>query len=250
MTDPAVLATPDEPSRTYPTRGVHGRLVEVIGQRIVGDALAPGTDLPREVELMDEFQASRTAVREAIKVLAAKGLVESRQKRGMRVRAQDEWNLLDPDVLAWYAASSPSPELVGQMVELRRMIEPAAARLAAERRSEGELAAIEAAFAQMQAGLDDFTAYYRADLAFHRALFRASGNPFIDRLGAIVAVILEVSFRLQRRSLIPASAGLALHAPVLAAIRDGDPAAAEAAMLAIIEAAGVELRTATARGRQ
>ena len=248
MSDPAVLATPDEPSRTYPTRGVHGRLVEVIGQRIVGDALAPGTDLPREVELMDEFQASRTAVREAIKVLAAKGLVESRQKRGMRVRAQDEWNLLDPDVLAWYAASSPSPELVGQMVELRRMIEPAAARLAAERRSAGELAAIEAAFAQMQAGLDDFTAYYRADLAFHRALFRASGNPFIDRLGAIVAVILEVSFRLQRRSLIPASAGLALHAPVLEAIRARDPERAEAAMLAIIDAAAIELETAATRG--
>lgn len=241
MNDPASGPTPNQRSRTYPTRGVHGRLVEVIGQRIVGDALAPGTDLPREVELMDEFQASRTAVREAIKVLAAKGLVESRQKRGMRVRAQDEWNLLDPDVLAWYAASSPSPELVAQMVELRRMIEPAAARLAAERRSDRELAPLEAAFSAMQAGLDDVTAYYEADLAFHRALFGASGNPFIDRLGAIVAVILEVSFRLQRRSLIPASAGLALHAPVLDAIRASDPGRAEAAMLAIIDAAAIEL---------
>jgi GntR family transcriptional regulator, galactonate operon transcriptional repressor len=249
MTDPVGLRAADERSRTYPTRGVHGRLVEVIGQRIVGDALAPGTDLPREVELMDEFQASRTAVREAIKVLAAKGLVESRQRRGMRVRAQDDWNLLDPDVLAWYAASSPSPELVGQMVELRRMIEPAAARLAAARRSVDELAAIEAAFALMQTGLDDFTAYYRADLAFHRALFRASGNPFVDRLGAIVAVILEVSFRLQRRSLIPASAGLALHAPVLEAIRARDPGQAEAAMLAIIDAAALELEAAAVPGR-
>lgn len=233
------------PSRTYPTRGVHGHLVEVIGQRIVGSALAPGTTLPREAELMDEFRASRTAVREAIKVLAAKGLVESRQRLGMRVRAQDDWNLLDPDVLAWYAASSPSAELVAQMVELRQMIEPAAARLAAERRSAAELAAIQAAFAAMQAGLDDIHAYYRADLAFHRAIFRASGNPFVDRLGAIVAVILEVSFRLQRRSLIPASAGLALHAPVLQAIRDGDVEAAEAAMHRIIAAAREELARVT-----
>ena len=247
MTDPASGLVADERSRTYPIRGVHGRLVEVIGQRIVGDALAPGTDLPREVELMDEFGASRTAVREAIKVLAAKGLVESRQKRGMRVRAQDEWNLLDPDVLAWYAASSPSAELVAQMVELRRMVEPAAARLAAERRSANQFCDIAAAFAAMQAGLDDFTAYYQADLAFHRAVFRASGNPFVDRLGAIVAVILEVSFRLQRRSLIPASAGLALHAPVLEAIRAQDQEQAEAAMLAIIDAAAVELETAAAR---
>jgi DNA-binding FadR family transcriptional regulator len=244
MSDALPATALDEPSRTYPTRGVHGRLVEAIGQRIVGDALAPGTDLPREVELMDEFQASRTAVREAIKVLAAKGLIESRQKRGMRVRPQDDWNLLDPDVLAWYAASSPSAGLVAQMVELRRMIEPSAARLAAERRSVAELAAIERAFADMQGGLDDLVAYYRADLAFHRALFRASGNPFIDRLGAIVTVILEVSFRLQQRSLIPASTGLALHEPVLDAIRRQDPAAAERAMLAVIEAASVELATA------
>ncbi len=248
MSDPALALLPEERRRTYPTRGVHGRLVEVIGQRIVGDALAPGTDLPREVELMDEFKASRTAVREAIKVLAAKGLVDSRPKRGMRVRAQDEWNLLDPDVLAWYAASSPSAELVAQMVELRRMIEPAAARLAAARRHADELEAIAAAFAAMQAALDDDTAYYHADLAFHRAVFRASGNPFIDRLGAIVAVILEVSFRLQRRSLLPASAGLALHAPVLDAIRARNPKRAEAAMLAIIDAAADELEAAVGKG--
>lgn len=233
------------PSRTYPLRGVHGHLVEVIGQRIVGAVLPPGSVLPREAELMDEFRASRTAVREAIKVLAAKGLVESRQRLGMRVKAQDDWNLLDPDVLAWYAAAGPSPVLVAQMVELRRMIEPAAARLAAGRRSEAELAAIEAAYRAMEGGLDDTTAYYRADLAFHRAIFRASGNPFVDRLGAIVAVILEVSFRLQRRSLIPASAGLALHAPVLQAIRKGDAPAAESAMQAIIEAARQELSRVT-----
>lgn len=246
MSAPGGVPSADERSRTYPARGIHGRLVEAIGQRIVGDSLAPGTDLPREVELMTEFQASRTAVREAIKVLAAKGLVDSRPKRGMRVRAQDEWNLLDPDVLAWYAASSPSAELVAQMVELRRMIEPAAARLAAERRRADELEAIAAAFAAMQAALDDDTAYYQADLAFHRAVFRASGNPFVDRLGAIVAVILEVSFRLQRRSLIPAVAGLALHAPVLEAIRAQNPARAEAAMRAIIDAAAEELHVATA----
>lgn len=248
MTDPASALAAELHNRTYPNRGVHGRLVEVIGQRIVGDALAPGTPLPREVELMDEFQASRTAVREAIKVLAAKGLVDSRQKRGMQVRAQDDWNLLDPDVLAWYAASSPSAELVTQMVELRRMIEPAAARLAADRRTEAQLVALDLAFAAMRAGLDDLVAYYQADLAFHRAIFRASGNPFIDRLGAIVAVILEVSFRLQQRSLIPAETGLALHAPVLEAIKDRKPDAAEASMLAIIDAAAVELNSAPRGG--
>jgi len=248
MSDPASAFVAELHNRTYPNRGIHGRLVEVIGQRIIGNALAPGTPLPREVELMGEFQASRTAVREAIKVLAAKGLVDSRQRRGMQVRPQDDWNLLDPDVLAWYAASSPSAGLFAQMVELRRMIEPSAARLAADRRTEAQLVALELAFASMRSGLDDLVAYYQADLAFHRAIFRASGNPFVDRLGAIVAVVLEVSFRLQQRSLIPAETGLALHAPVLEAIKGRKPDAAEVSMLAIIDAAAVELETATRRG--
>ena len=112
-------------SRVYPTRGVHGRLVEQIGRRILGGELAPGAMLPREAELVQELGISRTAVREAIKVLAAKGLVESRQKLGMRVRPEQAWNLLDPDVLAWQAASGPVAGAdLEHLVELRRMIEP------------------------------------------------------------------------------------------------------------------------------
>ena len=108
------------------------------------------------------------------------------------------------------------------LVELRRMIEPAAARLAATRRSADQLQALAAALADMTAAVDDPLAYYRADLAFHRALFAASGNPFVDRLGAIVSAVLEVSFRLQRRSLIPMAVGLAMHGRVLDAIRARD----------------------------
>ncbi|MEZ5859244.1 MAG: GntR family transcriptional regulator [Geminicoccaceae bacterium] len=127
--------------------------------------MAAGAVLPREVELMDELGTSRAAVREAIKVLAAKGLVETRQRRGTRVRALDEWNLLDPDVLAWCAAAGPAPVLMAQMVELRCLIEPRAARLAAGRRTAAELAALEAAHAAMVAAFADPGAYSRADLA-------------------------------------------------------------------------------------
>ena len=171
-------------TRIYPTRGVHGRLVEQIGRRILGGELAPGAMLPREAELVHELGISRTAVREAIKVLAAKGLIESRQKLGMRVRPERAWNLLDPDVLAWQAASGPSPELIEHLVELRRMIEPAAARLAAVRRSAERAPGAGGGAARDAAAVDDPLAYYRADLAFHRAVFAASGNPFVDRLGA------------------------------------------------------------------
>jgi GntR family galactonate operon transcriptional repressor len=228
-------------ARVYAARGLHGRLVEMLGRRILGESLPPGASLPREAELAQQEGASRTAIREALKVLSAKGLVETRQKLGSRVRPRRHWNLLDPDVLAWQAAEGASPALTAHLVELRRLVEPATARLAAIRRSPDELAAIEATVAAMRASLGDTAAYYEADLAFHRAIFAASGNPLVDRLGAIVAAVLEVSFRLQQRSLIPFERGLVLHERVAEAIAAADPDGAEAAMLDIIEAARLEL---------
>lgn len=236
-----------EPRRSYPRHGVHGRLVEAIGRMIIGEGMAAGAALPREIELMDEFGSSRAAVREAIKVLAAKGLVETRQRRGTRVRALDEWNLLDPDVLAWCAASGPAPVLMAQMVELRCLIEPSAARLAAGRRTAAELEVLEVAYAAMMAAFPEPVAYSLADLAFHRGLFRACGNPFIDRLGAIVAVVLEGGFHLRDGGVIPSEAGLMAHGQVLAAIREGDAAAAETAMLAVIAVARREVAPAEDR---
>ena len=241
---PASALAAGNMTRVYRARGVHGRLVEQIGRSILGGELAPGAMLPSEAELGHELGISRTAVREAIKVLAAKGLIETRQKLGMRVRPEAAWNLLDPDVLAWQAASGPSPELTAHLVELRRMIEPAAARLAAARRSPSQLTSLESAVAEMRAGVDDVLVYYCADLAFHRAVFAASGNPFVDRLGAIVSAVLEVSFRLQRRSLIPVTLGLPMHEQVLDAIRARDADAAESAMHNIIEEARIELEQA------
>lgn len=237
-------------TRIYRPRGVHGRLVELLGRRILGERLGPGALLPREAELAQQQGASRTAIREALKVLSAKGLVETRRKLGTRVRARAEWNLLDPDVLAWQAAEGASPALTRHLVELRRMVEPEAARLAALRRSAEELAAITAAAVAMRASLGDPAAYYAADLAFHRALFAASGNPLIDRLGAIVTAVLAVSFRLQQRSLLPFEAGLVLHERVRDAIAAGDGPGAESAMLAIIEAARGELEGAVVEARR
>ncbi len=236
-------------TRIYRPRGVHGRLVELLGRRIMGERLRPGSLLPREAELAQQQGASRTAIREALKVLSAKGLVETRRRLGTRVRARADWNLLDPDVLAWQAAEGGSPALTQQLVELRRMVEPEAARLAALRRSADELAAISAAAAAMRASLGDPAAYYAADLAFHRALFAASGNPLIDRLGVIVSAVLAVSFRLQQRSLLPFEHGLALHERVRDAIAAGDGPGAEAAMLDIIETARLELDRATVEMR-
>src|SRR4029453_11093357 len=118
--------------RTYPRRGLHGAVVHEIGVRIVNGELKPGDTLP-DNGFFDGADVSRTVVREAIKVLAAKGLVESRPKVGTRVRPRRDWNLLDPDLLAWQIEAGPDARFLEQAVELRRMIEPAAARLPPER---------------------------------------------------------------------------------------------------------------------
>src|SRR5881398_3488194 len=130
---------------TYPRRGLHGELVHEIGVRILRGELRPGDLLPTEEELQGELAVSRTVLREAIKVLAAKGLVEARPKIGTRVRPRDAWNLLDPDVLAWQQRGAGSPSLLRALTEVRRSIEPAAAELAASRADAGDLAALGAA---------------------------------------------------------------------------------------------------------
>lgn len=221
-------------------RGEHGRVLELLGRRMVGGDLGPGTVLPREAELAEDLGISRSVVREAMRVLAAKGLIETRQKLGTRVRPHAAWNLLDPDVLAWHVAAGPDPVLARQLVELRRMIEPPAARLAAVRRTDKQLAGITEALLGMR-NATGAAAYYRADLAFHRAVFAACGNPLVDRLGDIVAAVLEVSFGLQQRSLLTVESGLPLHAAVHERIESADPDGAEAGMLAIIDAAEIEL---------
>src|SRR5437773_10142973 len=119
--------------RTYPRRGLHGALVHDIGVRILRGELKPGDPLPVDDGAGDEPEVGRTVLREAIKVLAAKRLVESRPKTGTRVRPRKDWNLLDPDVLAWQVEAGADAEFLAQALEVRRMIEPAAARLAAER---------------------------------------------------------------------------------------------------------------------
>src|SRR6266511_2077717 len=137
-------------SRTYPRRGLHGAVVHEIGVRILRGELKPGDALP-DNGLVDEPAVSRTVVREAVKVLAAKRLVESKPKTGTRVRPRRDWNLLDPDVLAWQLEAGLDRRFLEDALELRRLIEPQAARLAAERATEDQVAVLALAHEQMEA---------------------------------------------------------------------------------------------------
>jgi DNA-binding FadR family transcriptional regulator len=111
---------------TYPRRGLHGEVVHTIGVRIVGGDLRPGDPLPPEDELISDLAVSRTVLREAVRVLAAKGLVEARPKTGTRVRAREDWNILDPDVLSWRIEATNDSGLYDEATEMRLGIEPLA----------------------------------------------------------------------------------------------------------------------------
>ena len=240
MRGSAAPVSPAPSGRGYRLRGAHGRLVQALGSRILSGKLRPGDPLPRESELIAQFQVSRTAIREATRVLAAKGLIESRQKAGTKVRPRTAWNLLDPDILAWQSTDGLTRQFVDDLVELRQVIEPTAARLAAARATAAEAAGIEAAFERMVAAAGDRGAYYAADLAFHMAIFGACHNELIGQLNGIVATVIEASFRLQSRSVIEPRASLGLHRAVLREIVRHDPAAAEQAMRRIIGRARLE----------
>jgi DNA-binding FadR family transcriptional regulator len=208
--------------------------VHEIGVRIVNGELKPGDPLP-DNGLVDEAAVSRTVVREAIKVLAAKGLVESRPKVGTRVRPRRSWNLLDPDVLAWQIESGPDHEFLGQALELRRMIEPAAARLAAERATEEQVAALHDAYEAMAAAGDDLDAFMEPDLRFHNLLLEACRNELLEHMSEIFTAVLRTVFAYSSSSSSAYPRAARRHRAIVKAIEARDPDAAEKAVLRLID---------------
>lgn len=203
----------------YPRGGLHGQIVHAIGRQIVTGAIRPGDVLPPQSGL----SASRTVLREVVKVLAAKGLVESRPRIGTRVRPPESWNLLDPDVLAWQQDGASPAEFLQKLTEVRLVVEPAAAELAARRAGPGELQFIEDAYRDMETALagrtEDFEAFNQADMRFHRGIVRACGNDLLEQMGHFVYSALLVSFEATSRLPGRAKASMPDHRAILDAIR-------------------------------
>lgn len=233
---------------TYPRRGLHGEVVHLVGARIVRGDFPPGEPLPPEDELAAALGASRTVLREAVKVLAAKGLVAARPKTGTRVRPRADWNLMDPDVLAWQLEAGPGEAFFRNVAEVRRAIEPAAARLAARRATPGELARLGAHLGAMREGVDDADAYIAADLLFHAAILGASHNELLEQLGGTMRAVFRASRDVSTRVPGSSAEAMPLHEAVLHAIHDGDGDAAEAAMLALIDRTAADVARALAQG--
>ncbi len=230
-------------------RTMHGQVVEWIGRRIVSGELTNGSQLPNEADLAAQLKVSRGGVREAVKALAAKGLVEPRPRLGTRVLPRDQWNLMDREVIDWHG-NAATPEFLDDLLELRLMVEPAAAQLAAERADDEQLAMLEAAYAGMAEHAPLLpkaeAAFVEADLAFHLTLLRASGNQLVAHLGRLLETSLHHG--LEASSHVPGSvaATLPLHRAVLLAVRGRRPTAAARAMRKLIETTADAVRQLTA----
>lgn len=222
----------------YSMRGLQGKVIDALGRDIVGGRYAPESLLPKEADLIAAYGVSRTSVREAMKVLAAKGLIEIRQKVGTRVRSRDLWNVFDNDVLAWHHQQGLSEAVMRDLIELRQVIEPAAARFAASRASMADLRRIERAHAGMAQHVADPVGYAESDVEFHMAVFAAAHNTLLSRFGHLVADFLHMSFSLQQDAVSKSGADFTKdaeeHGRVYHAINRGEPEAAAAAMLNVI----------------
>lgn len=215
--------------KSMTVRSLHSQVVQELGRQIVNGDLTPGDLLPREELLAERMSVSRTALREAMKVLSAKGLIESRQKTGTRVRDTIYWNQLDADVLAWRCASMPTEDFVEKLVEMRELIEPAAAAAAARRRTDEELARIEAAYNAMDASAD-LEAWSEADLAFHKAVLYATHNELMASLFSVIETALGSYFQLSASIAGNFKYSLPRHKKVFEAIRRRQPEVAREAM--------------------
>jgi DNA-binding FadR family transcriptional regulator len=224
--------------------GAHERLVSSLGTSIVTGEFQPGQDLD-PMGLGKQFGVSRTAMREALRVLMAKGLVDARPKRGTFVTLRRQWNLLDADVLRWRFDGAVDDLFLTELAEVRLMVEPMAASLAAKRRTDRDLADLEDALAALRRSIGpDATAQVEADFAFHAALLDAAHNELLTRMATVIEAGMRLRDRYTHGSLD--TKAVELHAKVLLAVRNKRSRAAHAAMSALIDQSIVDTASSAA----
>nr|AQQ74399.1 hypothetical protein [uncultured bacterium]AQQ74868.1 hypothetical protein [uncultured bacterium] len=216
---------------------LHGSIARDLGERIVSGRYRPGHVLAGEVEASEKLKVSRTAYREAMRILAAKGLVHSRPRVGTRVSVPEQWHLLDPDVLSWAFSGDPEPDVLYGLFELRTIIEPAAAALAAARRSQKHLDMMRRALDAMSHHTLQTEAGRLADQQFHGALLRATCNPFIISLTKGVGAAVDALTEFKQRNTALKRDPCPDHWRVYDAIAAKDPDRARAAMTELIRLA-------------
>jgi len=213
------------------------QIMHQLGKAIVTGKYGATNPFPIESELCKSYGVSRSILREAVKMLSAKGLIASRPRQGTWVQPQSNWNILDVDVLSWLLARKFEPELLVEFLQVRLAIEPMAARLAAKAASADAIAAIEQALDRMQAAEQGDDDPLLSDIAFHVAVLEASGNRFYARLRDLISAALHTSIKVTNQLKGVRLASIAEHRRVLDAIVAQNPDEAAAAMHSLISEA-------------
>jgi DNA-binding FadR family transcriptional regulator len=231
-------------------KNVHGNTVDHLGEAIVAGRYAAGASIPPEPALCAELGVSRTVVREAVKSLIAKGLMTTGPKVGTRVLSSDHWNWFDPDVIVWQTKAGLTAEFLRDLLDLRRVVEPAAMRLAALRATPQDIAEIELAFAGMRRAVEEGGDYVTYDLRFHQGLLRASRNRMLVQMSKALGALLRTSFEISTRRKNGPRISLPMHREVLDAVMAHDPDRAEKAIQQLIDGARNDIEGVLASRRQ
>ena len=231
-------------------KNVHGNTVDHLGEAIVAGRYAVGASIPPEPVLCRELGVSRTVVREAVKSLIAKGLMTTGPKVGTRVLSEDHWNWFDPDVIIWQSKAGLTPEFLRDLQDLRRVVEPAAMRLAAERATAQDIAEVEAAYAGMKHAVEEGGDYVTHDLRFHQGLLRASRNRMLVQMSKALGALLRTSFEISTRRKDGPTHSLPLHRAVLDAVIAHQPDEAERAIRVLIDGAKEDIEEVLASRRR
>jgi DNA-binding FadR family transcriptional regulator len=229
---------------------LHGTIARDLGVAIVSGRYKPGELLNGEIAASDRLHVSRGAYREAVRILAAKGLIESRPKVGTRISQPEYWHLLDPDVLSWIFEFEPDETLLANLFELRKIVEPQAAALAAMRRTQEHLDTMARALAGMAKHSLAVEAGRLADQDFHSALLRASGNAFIVSLTSGVAAAISWTTIFKQRESPLSRDPIPDHRRVYEAVAASNPQAAHAAMENLVDLAFLDTTNARKPARK
>lgn len=234
------------------TLSSHDQMARTLGTEILRGVYPPGANLPPEPELLARFQVSRTVLREVSKTLSAKGLVIAKTRVGTRVLDPVHWNFFDADLLSWKVSLGLDHAFRQSLVEIRRAVEPPAAALAAQRRSDVDLAELRRCLAVMAQTTHTRQSFAEADLDFHLAIGAASGNPLMRSIAAVIEAALLASFQLSS----PADdvglqrATVEGHTAIVDAIERRDAEAAAQAMLAVIDEGHDRIESELAAGKR
>lgn len=229
--------TTHEYQTTRPARSHTSRVVDDLGLQIVSGRYRQGSLLPGDSDLIERYKVSRTVLREALKTLSAKGLLQAKARIGTRVRERADWNLFDPDVLVWHARNGFAPEFLTHLGEMRMALEPEAAAFAAKRRTPEQLEAMQSWAARMSDPKISQQDFVQADLGLHLAVAQSANNPFFLSISTLIEValvaMLTISSPVENSERLAAS--VAEHRAIVDAIAARDAERARRAMEAVVQ---------------